>query len=668
MGPKKLVLRGINNTFNILSVSVLYILSLSILLLAITILTTTLFSSFHISLYQTINAQLITQKDLVTYQKQSNFIKEFKIPLGEHGLKGITTDSQGNAWFYHSTNQTSTILKFDPLNSKFTQYIVAGKTTADNAIINLAGGQLAFDDGRNAIWFTDARINSIGKLDIRSGKIQLFGIPTQKSGPMGITLSPDNKSIWIAEITGNKIATLDITSKNNKIIEYPVTLGAVAPGQDTGPTFLTFDKRGVLWVTMSYTHSILRVEPWALVPGSASTISGMSNFTLQQKSDILSPFGIAAVISGSNPTSNMIERTFTTETNKISNNNNNNNKQERIFLSDHGSSRVLVALGERIDTDPLHSYISYWTSPSQIYPATLPGQIVLDKSQNNVYFPEHGGNRISKINLKTGIMTEYEIPTGPLSTVIFATVSEDGKKVWFTEWASNKIAYLDTTIPIPLGIQVAKGDKIFTTASSPLVLKRNFPPQTIDVSLLREIAKNNSNSNINNRSTADNDISSPLSLNDVELSLVGMSDSGIREIQYTAVPQAANLTEKAPAKAQITLKIGNISESNNILGSSIPRSGLYNAMIKASAFERDGLLVSLLYPIPIELDVPTPKLQEQQKGQQNNNPFLTTNQNPFSLSSPLGILRQLALITVIGLIGFIVYSRIRRSRDNKKNQ
>ena len=78
------------------------------------------------------------------------------------------------------------------------------------AINDLAGGQLVYDNMRNSIWFTDARTNSIGRLDIKSAIIQLFAIPTQSSGPMGIVLSPDSKSIWIAEITGNKIASLDL--------------------------------------------------------------------------------------------------------------------------------------------------------------------------------------------------------------------------------------------------------------------------------------------------------------------------------------------------------------------------------------------------------------------------------------------------------------------------
>src|SRR5437016_4504528 len=142
------------------------------------------------------NAQPITLKDMVTYEKQSNFIKEFKIPLSERGLKGITTDSLGNVWFYHSTYNTSTIARFNPASLKFTKYNVVGKTVVDNAIVNLAGGQLVFDGATNIVWFTDARTNSIGKLDVKSGNIQRIDIPTAKSGPVGIGLSPDGKSVW----------------------------------------------------------------------------------------------------------------------------------------------------------------------------------------------------------------------------------------------------------------------------------------------------------------------------------------------------------------------------------------------------------------------------------------------------------------------------------------
>src|SRR3989442_9558521 len=67
-----------------------------------------------------------TTEDLVTYEKHSNFIKEFSIPSNERGLRGIATDSEGNAWFLHSTNKTSTIFKLEPQSGDYTQYPIKG--------------------------------------------------------------------------------------------------------------------------------------------------------------------------------------------------------------------------------------------------------------------------------------------------------------------------------------------------------------------------------------------------------------------------------------------------------------------------------------------------------------------------------------------------------------
>ena len=358
-------------------------------------------------------------QQFVTYQKQSNFIHEFNLPssVDQHGLKGITTDLQGNPWLYYQTNQTSMIMKFNIANNTFTSYPVQGKTVTDNPVINLAGGQLIYDQKRNSIWFTDARINALGSLDIKSGKVALYSIPTNNSGIMGIIPSPDGKNLWFTEIIGNNIGSFDLDSKT--IVEFPT-------GDLTGPTLLVFDNRGELWVTMSYANSVLKVEPWLLVRGSRA--SGMSEIKLE-KPDTFSPFGIAIAPNKDNTS--------------------------RIYLSDHGSSRIIVSNL----TSELNNYTSYWTSPSQAYPASLPSQVVSDKF-GNIYFPQHGGNKISKISAETGLMAEFDIPTGPLATVVYVAISPDAAKVWFTEWASNRIAYLDNTFAVPLDIKTLNNSSL----------------------------------------------------------------------------------------------------------------------------------------------------------------------------------------------------------------
>jgi virginiamycin B lyase len=520
-----------------------------------------------------------TNQQLVTYQKQSNFIHEFSVPnLIEKGLKGIVTDFEGNAWFYHQTNKTSTIMKFNPENNTFNSYPIEGKTVTDNPVINLAGGQIIYDEKRNSIWFTDARINSIGRLDTNNGKIELTKIPTNNSGIMGIVLSPNGKEIWYTEIIGNKIGRFDIQSRT--IDEYPT-------GDTTGPTLISFDNKGELWVTLSYAKSMLKVQPWLLIP--ENKLSGMFEIKLEEP-DTFSPFGIAITSNGNKGT---------------------------IYLSDHGSSRVI---GSNL-TSEFKEYVSYWTSPSQAYPATLPSQVVSDKF-GNVYFPEHGGNRISKIS-PNGLLTEFDIPTGPLATAVYIASSADASKIWFTEWASNRIAYLDNSLVIPLELKPKNASRIT------LEINQTYPLDIL-------VTKNNITG------------ISPVSLDEIELSTTGMTDSGLQGLTYLAKPQRFNMTENLSINGTIDLTV----DAKEAI------AGKYTVMPRILTLEKDDLTVSLLYPQGVTLDVPVHQTQIQ------NLPSSVNNEE--GSNSIFIFLRDLARYTAIGvtitLIGYLVYRKIARRR------
>jgi streptogramin lyase len=528
-------------------------------------------------------------QQFVTYQEQSNFIHEFNVPLvNERGLKGITTDSQGNPWFYHQTNKTSTIMKFNFANNNFSSYPVEGKTITDNPVINLAGGQMIYDEKRNSLWFTDARINALGNLDLKNGNITLTQIPTNNSGIIGIALSPDSNNLWFAEIIGNKIGNFDIESKT--ITEFPT-------GDYTGPTLLVFDDKGQLWVTLSYANSLLKVQPWLLVP--ESRVSGMSEIKLD-KPDTFSPFGIA------------ITR--------------NKDNVSRIFASDHGSSRVIVS---DLNSE-LKNYTSYWTSPSHASPASLPSQVISDKF-GNIYFPQHGGNKISKISADSGLMTEFDIPTGPLATVVYIAVSSNASKVWFTEWASNTIAYLDNMLTVPLELKIEHIDN-----RTPINLKIN---QTYPLNIL-----------VNRQ---DNIVSPALSLNGIELSMIGMTDSGLQGLTYIAKPQRFNMTEIPSINGAIDLTV----DAKEAI------AGKYTVMPRISTLEKDDLTVSLLHPQTVMLDVPAHKAQLQN---------FTTSENNESSSSALVMLRDLAKYISVGvvvtLIGYLIYRKINQRRLKRDNQ
>jgi virginiamycin B lyase len=269
----------------------------------------------------------------------------------------------------------------------------------------------------------------------------------------------------------------------------------------------------------------------------------------------------------------------------------------------------------------LQPYDVYWTSSSStlaLIPTTLPGQVVVDR-QGNIYFPQHGGNRISEIRQEDGLLTEYDIPTGPLSTVLFLTASDDGRGVWFAEWASNKVAFLDTSIQVPFYEQIPEQHQTSITLTK-------GGTGSLDVLI-------NSNA-----SAIDN---SSLSLSEVEVGLTGMTESGIMGVTYQANPPSVNLQENASAESRIQLQ----TQDN-------AKPGSYTAMVRVQAPEQDGLVISRLYPIELVLDVPQPATQTGGSGIANN-----------QLSAPFDgqdLVRVLAIAAVVGLVGFILYRRVKR--------
>jgi virginiamycin B lyase len=431
---------------------------------------------------------------------------------------------------------------------------------------------------------------------------------------MGITLSPDNKSIWFAELIGNNIGNFEIESNN--IFEYPT-------GEDTGPTLLTFDNEGFLWSSLSYSSELLRVDPSMVIPGIEQ--NGMLRIKLAQP-DIFSPFGIAVISNNKN-------------------NDNEKNKTNTLFVSDHGSSRIIAIpiYNQNILNEEIQNYTSFWTSPSKYVPNTLPSEIVSDK-EGNIYFAEHGGNRIAKFSPYTKTMIEYEIPTRPLATTVFISLSNDNTKVWFTEWASNKIGSVNITDQIPFKM-------LFTNESlsnKPITFKNNTSSYQTNISLIR------------NNFSFTNQNQENLSSNNISLSVAGMTDSGPKGITYSFNPQRMNLTESN--KENSLLKLNMVNDDDLI------RSENNTLMIIASVFDKDNLTTSILQPLPISIiklddsydsSLPFPSSTLEETTTNFKNYDALRNSNTSSEINLIDIIKYLSLSIAILLIGFIVYKRIK---------
>ena len=134
-----------------------------------------------------------------------------------------------------------------------------------------------------------------------------------------------------------------------------------------------------------------------------------------------------------------------------------------------------------------------------------------------------------------------------------------------------------------------------------------------------------------------------------------MSDSGLKGVSYTAKPQRIDMDKYPANKSQINLSV----EKDQA------RSGQYTAMVKASASEKKDrlLFVSLLYPIPLTLDVPTMAISRQQQQQQNSVQNNNNQKSAFLFNEPLSnLIRLLALPAAIGLIAFTIYRQVKKSK------
>ena len=222
------------------------------------------------------------------------------------------------------------------------------------------------------------------------------------------------------------------------------------------------------------------------------------------------------------------------------------------------------------------------------------------------------------------------------------------QKVWFTEWASNKIGYLDITKKVPFEI-ILNNENL---SEEPIIFTNNNTSYQTNISLIR----NNFIFNQNQEEEGENS-----SLNNITLSIAGMTDSGPKGITYSFNPQRINLTEsdKANSLLQLTMiKDDKIRSENNTL------------MIIANIF-KNNLTKSILKPLPISIIKPEisfdgssySTLEERTANYKNDNQL--KNSTPESEINLFDIIKYLSLAIAIILIGFIIYKRIKNRNVTK---
>ena len=107
-------------------------------------------------------------------------------------------------------------------------------------------------DAQNNAYFTVMGREHIGKIDAKTGEISFYQIPTERSAPRRGMVDPQGR-LWFGENRTNKIGMFDTNTQ--KFQEWPV------PFRYYLPYDVTLDRNGEAWAVTEFSDSVLRLDP-----------------------------------------------------------------------------------------------------------------------------------------------------------------------------------------------------------------------------------------------------------------------------------------------------------------------------------------------------------------------------------------------------------------------
>src|SRR5579871_6150878 len=225
-------------------------------------------------------------------------LTEFEIP--EHkpgfptGLLGLRSDADGNLWF--GNMYQATIAKFDRKSETFKFWPLEGDENIDAAQINMVSPQSSAVDGKvwaqnngfagihrldvasgkletfepfkgmsgphniydvipdskNNVYFTDFRQRHIGRIDAKTGQVDLYEIPTPASAPRRGFMDAQDR-LWFGEYRADRIGMFD--TKKEEFKEWLI------PPKWSSPYDVVVDRNGEAWTGSMLSDQVTRLNP-----------------------------------------------------------------------------------------------------------------------------------------------------------------------------------------------------------------------------------------------------------------------------------------------------------------------------------------------------------------------------------------------------------------------
>ena len=384
--------------------------------------------------------------------QSTDYVQEFSIPTECTNPLAIVTDYDGNVWF--TQTNTGKVAKFDPNSETFNEF--DNPAWPDGARSMMWGIDYAPD---GTVWFTDDTFDSIWKFSTIEENYDRVAYPSEENS-LPQKLEIDGSQIIVNDFSGNKITFLDPNLSGDEV-SY---LSIPSPIDDSFTSGFAIDENDNVW----YANWLLRQGGVLVKFDQTGYVKSVTN----SDEDFLPLLDFIQIYE-------LPPEIFTPNGVVISSDN-------TIWLADTSSSSLH-------NFDPqTEEFIQYSTANPQL--STYGNQTGIIKSPNSgpywietdtkgrLVFNEQTANNISVLDPITQQLVEYHVPsknpywsdcdpgTGMMlpdcGLAQIFDIAIDGNKIWFTEWVENNIGVVDTSVSLPLEIQLESDEVILTPGDS----------------------------------------------------------------------------------------------------------------------------------------------------------------------------------------------------------
>ena len=385
----------------------------------------------------------------------NTYVKEYKIPTKCTQPLAITSDFVGNIWFMQTN--TGVLTKFDPILEKFTEFENPNWPPQGRSMV--WGMDYSAD---NSIWYSDEAYDSVWRFSIDDERYQRLDFPSEGNA-LPQRLVVDGSQIIINDFTGNKLTFLDaIPPSSSQDAQY---ISIPSPVEQSVTAGFTKDSQANLW----YTNWIPNMDGFLVKFDQPNYTFSLSQDPDAPLNDYLQVFKLPPqTVAINGIVADGIDNIWLVDT--ATSNFYSFDPDTESFTQYITSPVPVPAYGNNtglIKSTPLSR--PYWTGLSN------DGQIIMN---------EQTSNRLGFFNPQNQKLTEYTIPSqnphwadcagfegcGIAQIFDFAVVDD---KVWFTEWATNNIGVLDTSIEPMFDVNVDTDKLLYdeSTNSSSLTLQ-----------------------------------------------------------------------------------------------------------------------------------------------------------------------------------------------------